>query len=303
MATTPIKNVVLLGADGKLGPTIYQHLVDNSFNVTVLKRQSSKSPSVYPNQAFVSDAFTVSELVPILKGQDAMIVTIKGSETALQKRLADACIAAGVRRFIPADFGSVDSSSPLTQRLVPLYIHKSELREYLISLAAQNANFTWTSLVCGHFFDWSLEFLHIYLSSRRAEIINSGTEKWSASTLAQISLATVRILQRPDTTANRMLYIQSFLTTQMDVIRAFESATGSKWDVKAFEGKVYEKAEKAKAEAGDLEAVENLVWYLGAVDADWTGRKDFAMEELGLEEESMDEVVKRVVEEQDGKKQ
>lgn len=301
MATTPIKNVVLLGADGKLGPTIYQHLVDNSFNVTVLKRQSSKSPSVYPNQAFVSDAFTVSELVPILKGQDAMVVTIKGSETALQKCLADACIAAGVRRFIPADFGSVDSSSPLTQRLVPLYIHKSELREYLISLAAQHPNFTWTSLVCGHFFDWSLEFLHIYLPSRRAEIINSGTEKWSASTLAQISRATVRILQRPDTTANRMLYVQSFLTTQMDVIRAFESATGCKWEVKAFEGKEYEREEKAKAEKGDLEAVENLVWYLGAVDADWTGRKDFAMQELGLEEESMGEVVRRVVQELDGK--
>lgn len=98
-----IRNVVLLGADGKLGPAILHSLVENGFNVTILKRKSSKSPSSYPNQVTVSDNFEVDELVPILQGKDAMVVTIKGSETALQKRLADACVKAGVKRkfFFP----------------------------------------------------------------------------------------------------------------------------------------------------------------------------------------------------------
>lgn len=51
-----------------------------------------------------------------------------------------------------------------------------------------------------------------------------------------------------------------------------------------------------KAAEGNLEAVENLVWYVGTVDGDWTGRKDFAMKELGLSEEDLDWVVKKTVE-------
>ena len=60
---------------------------------------------------------------------------------------------AGVQRMVPADFGSVDSSSPWTQELVPLYVEKTRLRERLVELANENEHFTWTSLVCGHFFD------------------------------------------------------------------------------------------------------------------------------------------------------
>lgn len=100
-----IKSVVLLGADGKLGPSILQSLVANGFDVTVLKRKSSKSQTPHPKQVLVSDAFEVDELVEVLKGQDAVVVTIKGSETMLQKRIADACIKAGVKRKIFADSG------------------------------------------------------------------------------------------------------------------------------------------------------------------------------------------------------
>ncbi|SMY22197.1 unnamed protein product [Zymoseptoria tritici ST99CH_1A5] len=293
--------VTLLGADGKLGPSIYEALVSAGFTVTVLKRDSSKSKTSYPSQVSIPDAFNVEDLVEVLRGQDAIVVTIKGSETELQKRIADACVKAGVKRFIPADFGSVDSSSALTQELVPLYKHKTALREYLIELAQKHSSFTWTSLVCGHFFDQSLEFLHIYLPQRRIEIINDGSQKWSASSLAQIALATVRILQRPDVTANRMIYIQSFLVSQNEVTAAFERATGgAKWEVVSKDSEKYREEEKIKADAGDKEAVENLVWLLGAIDADWTGKKDFAMEELGLEEEDLDEVVRATVKRLEG---
>ena len=54
--------------------------------------------------------------------------------------------------------------------------------------------------------------------------------------------------------------------------------------------------EGRKAKEGDLEAVENLVWLVGTVEGDWTGRKDFAMKELGLGEEDLERVVRRTVE-------
>lgn len=100
-----IKNVCLLGADGTLGPSILQALVKNNFNVTVLKRQSSKSPSNYPqgvNVARFDENIVVEDLVPILRDQHALVVTIKGTQVDIQKRLADACVKAGVSRLIPA---------------------------------------------------------------------------------------------------------------------------------------------------------------------------------------------------------
>ncbi|EME45052.1 hypothetical protein DOTSEDRAFT_43463 [Dothistroma septosporum NZE10] len=291
-----INTVTLLGADGTLGPSIYEALVSSGFDVTVLKRKSSKSTSKYPKQVLVGDAFEVDELADVLSGQDAVVVTVKGSQTDLQKRIADAAVRSGVKRFIPADFGSVDSSSELTQELVPLYRHKSAFREYLIELAKKHPDFSWTSLVCGHFFDWSLEFLHVWLQDRKVELLDNGEAKWSASSFSQIGKATVRILQRPEMTRNRMIYVQSFLISQNEMVSAFEHATQSKWTVVRQNSKKYQLEEKRKADAGDLEAVENLVWLLGAIDANWEKKEDFAMKDLGLENEDLNTVVKRIVE-------
>ncbi|KAF2484227.1 hypothetical protein BDY17DRAFT_295240 [Neohortaea acidophila] len=296
-----IKTVTLLGADGKLGPAILHALLAADFTVTVLKRTSSKSPdNTYPSHVTVrrvSDDFTLDTLVPVLQGQDAVVVTIKGTQTGVQTKLARACVQAGVRRFIPADFGSCDSSSAWAQSLVPLFKHKTELRDVLMQLADESKAFSWTSLVCGHFFDWSPEFLHVWVRERRAETIDGGHAKWSASTLARIGEATARILLRPEETENRVVYVQSFLVSQVEVVRAYERATDSQWAVKDFESKRYEREEKAKADGGDREAVENLVWLLGTLDGNWEEKDGFAMKLLGLENENLDAVVRGVVEE------
>ena len=297
--TTPLK-VALLGADGNLGPAILTALLSHNISVTVLKRASSRSPDSYPpgvTVAQISDTFPVDEVTPHLQHHTALIVTIKGADVALQLRLAEACIAAGVSRFIPADFGSCDSSSAWAQELVPLFKRKTEFREELQRLAEANPAFSWTSLVNGHFFDWSLEFLHVYLRNRRADVLDDGNKKWSASTLSRVGEATARIILNLEETKNRMIYIQSFLVSQNEVIAAFERATGGgKFDVRALEAKAYEKEKKVKADDGDKEAVEDLVWLLGALDADWTGKEGFAMEMLGLEDEDLEETVKAIVE-------
>lgn len=289
-----IQSVALLGADGHLGPAVLHELLAAAFTVTVLKRAGSTQPDAYPSGvriARIPDDMDVAQLTPILRGQDALVLAIKGSQTDVQFKLAQAAVAAGVQRLIPADFGSVDSASRRTQALVPLYAHKTALRERVAALAAQHPAFSWTSLVCGHFFDWDPAFLHIFPRERRADVLDDGARAWSASTLRQIGRATARVLRCPEPTRNRIVYVQSFLVSQNAVLRALEKATGGEWSVRRFESKQYEKEEKAKADAGDLEAVENLVWMLGALDADWTQREGFAMEMLGLEEESLQEVV------------
>ena len=169
----PIKNVAIVGADGSLGPSVLQALCEAGFTVTALKRASSKTVSNYPEgvtEKRVSDAFEIDDITQVLRGQDAIVNTMPGGKTDIQKKIADACIKAGVRKMIPADFGSVDSGSERAMELVPLYKHKTELRSYLTQLAEKNDAFTWTSLVCGHFFDYSLDFLHIYPKEHRADV-------------------------------------------------------------------------------------------------------------------------------------
>lgn len=295
-----IKNVCLLGANGNVGPMVLHALVKDGFNVTVLKRASSKSSSDYPSGvkvAEVDDAFAVDDLVPIFQGQDAVVVTIKGTQVDIQKRLADASLKAGVKRFIPADFGSCDSSSPHAQDCVPLFANKTELRSYLTELTKKNEGFTWSSIVCGHFFDWDTAFLHLWPQEKRADIVKDGTLKASYSTLARVGEATSRILQRPTKTANRVLFIQSFCVTQPEIVKAFEKASNSKYEVAWLDADSYEREQKAKRDGGDKDALENLVWLLGAIEGNWEERDEFAMGLLGLGNEDLDDAVKKVVKE------
>ncbi|KAI7002776.1 NmrA-like family protein [Hortaea werneckii] len=274
----PIKNVAILGADGKLGPAVLEALVSASFTVTVLKRESSKSSDEhYPPS------------VKVARVPDDL-------NTEVQKKLADAAVQAGVRRMIPADFGSCDSSTTEAQELVPLFKHKADLRQYLQTLAAQHKGFTWTSLVTGHFFDWSLPFIHVHLAERRADVLDAGEHRCSMSTLARIGEATVQVLRKPEVTENQMLYVQSFCVSQNAIVKAFEKATANdRWTVEKYDADDFREREKARASKGDAEAVEELVYYLGVVDGDWTKKKGFAMELLDIKDENVEAVAKDVV--------
>ncbi|GAB7366234.1 hypothetical protein MBLNU230_g7791t1 [Neophaeotheca triangularis] len=299
----PIHRVALLGADGSLGRAVLSALVAHKFTVTVLKRASSTSPSPYPSSVTVThlpDDFPHAETTTALKDHDALITTIKGSQTALLSRLADAAVAANIQRFVPADFGSCDSGSSRAQELVPLFKHKTDLRAHLAELANAHETFSWTSLVCGHFFDADLGFMHVDLENKRMDILDDGRVKASASTLRQVAEATARVLELEGEprTRNCVLFVQSFCVSQLEVLAAYERVTGCEWGVRWLESGVYERDEVAKRDQGSKEAVENLVWLLGNVEGDWRGREEFAMGLLGLEEEGLDEVVGRIVKEQ-----
>ncbi|KAK5109286.1 hypothetical protein LTR62_007160 [Meristemomyces frigidus] len=304
-----IKKVTLLGANGKLGLAVLHSLQKANFTVQILKRSSSTSPdSDFPPGIPIhrlSDDCSVSDLVPLLRGQDALVATIKGSQVEVQKRLADACVQAGVQRFVPADFGSCDSSSALTQELVPLYKRKTELREYLQTLVEpqeREEGFSWTSLVCGHFFDWKLDFIHVWPGERRVDVLGhpddakrAGAWRASFSTLARVGEATVAVLQQPEVGRNRMIFVQSFCVTQAEVANAFEDVSGESWDVRILDSEKFRTEQERLRDEGSKEAVEELVWWLGTVDAEWPSRSNFANKDLGLEDEVLEDVVRRVL--------
>ena len=295
-----LTKIALIGANGTLGPSILSALLSAGiFTVTVLSRQSSKStypPSVHV--AHLPDDLPSESLLQVLRGQDALVVTFAGSESDLQIRLADAAAQAGVKRFIPADFGSCDSSSPMALELVPLYPAKKKVREYLQQLAGRSG-LSWTSLVCGHFFDYGLRsgLLRFDVKKRKARMFDGGEVRWSATTLETIATAVVRVLEKEEETRNRMLYIQSFCVSQNEVLRALERVKGGKWQVEDIKSEEYiEEVKKEMAARPDsAEAVENMVSVVGIVDANWEGKDDFANELLDLKGEDLDEVVRKAL--------
>lgn len=298
-----IVNVTLVGATGNLGSQILDALVsEGSFKVTILQRASSKSKPAHADKILVhtiSEDLIHDELVDRLRGQDALIVCYRAQDANAQIKFGKAAAEAGVRRLIPADFGSCDSNGKRERELVKLFERKVQVRQSLQELAQQNESFTWTSLVNGHFFDWGLRenFLHFNMQTRKADIIDDGNTRSSQATLPQIAKATVRILQRPEETKNKMLFIQSFCVSQNEVLASLEKAMGAKWEITRYDSEEFIKEKKTLADKGDADAIEDLVFVLGAIDGDWEGRPDFAMEMLGLENEDLDQVVQQVVDE------
>jgi hypothetical protein len=143
-----------------------------------------------------------------------------------------------------------------------------------------------------------LKFLHIFKEKRSIDVLGEGTIAASASSMEQTALATVRILQHVNKadTKNKVLFIQSFCKTPLEVKDAAERVTGEKWAVNKLDEGEFVEREKARRDSGGkgaAEAEEELVWYLGSMEADWRTRDTFAMQTLGLEEEDVDGVVRK----------
>ncbi|KAK6338163.1 hypothetical protein TWF696_001634 [Orbilia brochopaga] len=227
-----IKNVIVVGASGNLGPSILQALlVSSQFNVSVLTRAGSHSASTFPANVTVHTTdYTPESLAAAFKDKDAVVSVIAGAALGEQKKLIDAAIAAGVKRFIPSEFGS-NTDNRDAQELVPVFSRKVEIKEYLESRVGDGL--TWTGIVVGPVFDRSLKlgFLGFDIPSRRATIYDSGERRFTTSTLALVSSAVVGVLLHPEQTANKYVYVGSFTTTQNEILALLQSATSDEWTV------------------------------------------------------------------------
>ena len=305
-----ISTVTVVGANGNLGGPMLKALVGaGKFRVSVLRRAASTSVVDGEKEGTVGilavDEWTVASLAKALQGQDAVVVTFPLRDVTQHLALAEAAAAAGVRRYIPADFGSVDARSARARQLVPLFEKKESVRRLLVGLSDTRPSFAWTSIVGGHFFDWGLHqnFLHVNLDTKVADVVlgDGNVGKSSLTTLARYGEAVVRILSRgadDAATKNRVLFIQSFNVSQNEVQAAVEKATDSvgQWTRTHIDTDAYIQERKRKADAGDLAAIEDLVFALGVIEGDWTTKgAEYAMDLLGFTDEDLDAVVAKVI--------
>ncbi|KAL9052688.1 MAG: hypothetical protein Q9162_005247 [Coniocarpon cinnabarinum] len=282
-----IRQVAIIGASGTLGPAVLEALVRaDCFTIKVLARQSSSAtfPSVSQTVRIPDDGGNEDQIASALQGADALVVTMPAKRSEDMARLANACIKAGVRRMIPADFGSVDSTDTRCLDLVPLYGEKTKAREYLQRLSSENGSFTWTSLVCGHFFDHGLsdELLGFNLKLRTATIFGDGNVKWCTSTLSHIGEAVVKILQKEDATINQMMYMQSFYISQNELLATLENVSGEKFKCSKVDAEEYIRTQKQQMDAGNPNSVERLVSVLGITRGDWHNKVANDLLELSI---------------------
>lgn len=81
-----------------------------------------------------------------------MSAVAAGPPIAAQKAMVDAAIQAGVRRFIPSEYGSSSIDQPL-EDFKKLMAPKTEIIEYLREKCRLHPQFSWTCLSGGALLD------------------------------------------------------------------------------------------------------------------------------------------------------
>lgn len=138
---------------GTLGRVAVRELADAGFAVTVFTREGSAS-TVPPGVALrVVDYASVESLTAALEGQDALVSVIGTVAVAGQRPLVDAAVAAGVRRFIPSEYG-INTRFLGKEPIGTIVQGKIQALNYAHEKSRQNPSFTWTAISTGFFFDW-----------------------------------------------------------------------------------------------------------------------------------------------------
>ncbi|KAG7122159.1 Oxidoreductase BOA1 like protein [Verticillium longisporum] len=291
------ENVLLIGAGGNLRVPVLQAFLDaGRSKVSILTRKESKS--LFPESVKVhkADYTNVTELQRSMEGQDVVISMVTGLAAGDQNILVDAAIAAGVKRFLPSEFGppSRDAAfAALNQAILPL---KTAAVDYLKTKESQ---ISWTSIVTGAFFDWALDsgFIGFNILTRTVGLIDGGTTVFTASTLAYIAKAVLACLERPDETKNQYVFIGEFNVTQLEVLKTLEEVRGESWSVEHLKSEdVLASGERRTAEGDHMAIVEftraGALGKRGLGDNRPWGLWD---ENLGLKRRSLDQAVRESV--------
>ncbi|KAI0401994.1 NAD(P)-binding protein [Xylaria palmicola] len=220
-----IKTVAIAGATGNLGPAVLEQVVAAGFDVTVLTRQDT-SLSLPPSVRVVEvDYDSLESLTSALRGQDAVVSVVGAAALAKQTTLVEAAAKAGVKRFLPSEYGS-NTVHPKAAQLPP-FRGKIATQEALIQ-QAQTSGLTYTLVITGPFFDWGLKTGFVAdVRGRSITLWDGGERVFSTTTLATIGRAVAGVLKHPEETKNRAVYVQDAALSSKQLLEIARRATGS----------------------------------------------------------------------------
>lgn len=121
------------------------------------------------------------------------IVSIATQSLDLQPTILDAAVSAGVKLFIPSEFGLVGSHPRLNEDFA-LWRGKVELQARLVELKNEG-KIDYYALVCtGLFLDWCLRGQIIDVRNRSIRLYGGGLAPLCMTTMSSIGKAVVAVL-------------------------------------------------------------------------------------------------------------
>ncbi|KAK4234538.1 hypothetical protein C8A03DRAFT_37681 [Achaetomium macrosporum] len=303
--TAPFQHILLIGATGSIGRYVLRALLaEPSFRVTILQRASSHTPLTSGSDSqdvrviTIDDSYPTDALVKAFTGQDAVISCVTTLSVANQHRFIDAAIAAGVRRYVPSEFG-LNNMRPDAQALCSVFRDKGAVQQYLREKAAEG-RIEWMSVSCGMWLKWSMQndFLGMHVrekNKRRFVLWDGGRGRFSVTTEENTALAIVRALTRlPAETKNRNVLVQEFAVTQRELLEELKRQTGEEIVVEEVESEGTIKQLQAKAAEGDPAGTFGLIeagFLTGRYGGHLEHEGEILTDKLGLERHSLKEVV------------
>ncbi|KAJ3529840.1 hypothetical protein NM208_g4075 [Fusarium decemcellulare] len=300
--TSEIKTVMILGGRGNLGPYIISALSKAGFRVSILSRTSANwNDTTFRGVPVLRSDYTFESLVTAFTGQDAVVSTLSTANAASQKTIIDAVAAAGVKRFLPSEFGS-DTSLDGLEKMAPFLKGKQDVMEYVKKKEAEGL--TWTALFTGPWIDWMLleghGLLCLDVKSKTGTLVDSGDPQFTTTTVEKVGEAVAAVLLHPKETENQYVQVGSFNLNQKQIVEALERLSGTNFNLDTLSN--------AELYARGMKHIDEGDWYTGyyelattAVysDSEVTFFPDKAAhwnKILGLfQEESLDDVISRVL--------
>ena len=193
--------------------------------MTVLTRLSSEHDLPYSVTVKAVDYESLDSLTSALKGQDAVVSTIGSAGLKQQLLLAESAAKAGVKRFLPSEFGSNTLNEKASA--LPVYEHKVEVQNALKEHAT-SSGMSYTLVLTGPFLDWGIKvgFL-MNVKTKSITLYDSGDRVFSVTTLPSVGKAVVSVLNKLDATKNRAVHVQDTAITLKGLLAKGKKAAGS----------------------------------------------------------------------------
>jgi len=238
--------------------------------------------------------FTPKSLEAAFAEQDLVISTMSGGDNELQTRIIDAVLAAGVKRFIPHEFGH-DTLNKGIQNRIPKYAGRAKVLKHLESKT--NQEFDYIGIATGYTLDSNLisGTMGFDMQWHSATIHGIGTEPFAASSLERIGHVVVSVIQHWDVIKSDYIYAAGVVTSANEVLSCAEQATGQEWTVGNHDVEDSVREGESRIERGFPDAgmalLERSVLYDERLDAVAPFKMNSASELLALKVESVAEIV------------
>jgi hypothetical protein len=216
-------------------PDFHTDNLNCTVSVLTYPQQSLSVPphvSPYAIEHKTSD-FTPKSLQDAFTGYDIAICTVAGGDFEFQVRIVDALLAAGVKKFIPHEFGH-NTLNPGIRARIPAYAGRAKVLEHLQNnISKASPDFDWVGIATGYTLDKSLinGDMGFDMQWHSATVHGTGDEPFAVSSLERVGNVIRSVCQHWGEIKRHYIYAAGVVTSAKEVVAAAEDATGQKWTV------------------------------------------------------------------------